>query len=207
MSIIAINAAKLPIAEKLVKGQDIITKSTSNPNVPGNTAPLAAFSTAQTALTAANAAYEPNRQAAATLMTARDNALEEWNTTLTGLAGFTESATGGEAEKIQSAGFAVRGSATPAKPVGQVQNVRVSYNGTPGYSNVRWDRETNADAYMVQCSADPITETSWKNMGTVTKPKFEGNGATPGIKCWYRIAAVNGVGEGPWSEPALRPVM
>lgn len=207
MSIIAMNVNRLPIAEKLVKGQDIITKSTSNPNVPGNTAPLAAFSTAQTKLTAANAAYEANRQAATTLMTARDNALDEWNTTLTGLAGFTESATGGVAEKIQSAGFAVRGSATPPRPVGQVQDVRVSYNGTPGYSDVRWERETSADAYMVQCSPDPITEASWKNMGTVTRAKFEGNGATPGQKCWYRVAAVNALGAGPWSEPALRPVM
>lgn len=207
MSVIAMNVNRLPIADKLVKGQDIITKSTSNPNVPGNTAPLAAFSTAQAALTAANAAFESNRQAATTLMTARDNALEEWNTRLTGLAGFTENATGGDAEKIQSAGFAVRADRTPPQAVGQVENVRVSYNGNPGYSDVRWDRESSADAYMVQCSPDPITEASWRNMGTVTRAKFEGNGATPGQKCWYRVAAVNAIGAGPWSEPALRPVM
>ncbi|MGB8170000.1 MAG: fibronectin type III domain-containing protein [Chthoniobacteraceae bacterium] len=201
------NVSKLPIPDKLVKGQDIITKSTANPNVPGNTATLAAFSAAQAALTAANAAYEANRQAATMLMTERDNALEAWLVKLTLLAAFTESATDGLAEKIQSAGFAVRSEATPPQPVGQVQNVRVGYNGSPGYSDVRWDRDPNADAYMVQCSPDPITETSWKNMGTVTRARFEGNGATPGQRCWYRIAAVNALGEGPWSEPALRPVM
>ena len=207
MSNIALNTSKLPIADKLVKGQDIITKSTSNPNVPGNTAPLAAFSTAQTALTAANSAYEANRQEAAMLMTARDNALNTWNTTLVGLAGFTESATGGDAEKIQSAGFDIRATPTPPQPVAQVANVRVSFNGTPGYSDVRWDRDPQADAYMVQCSPDPITDASWKNMGTVAEAKYTGNGATPGQKCWYRIAGVNRLGQGPWSEPALRPVM
>ena len=207
MSNIALKTNKLPIPEKLVKGQDIITKSTANPNVPGNTTALAAFSTAQTNLTTANAAYEANRQEAAMLMTARDNAETEWNTTLVGLAGLTESVTGGDAEKIQSAGFDIRATPTPPQPVGQVKNVRVSFNGTPGYSDVRWDRDPHADAFMIQCSPEPITETSWKNMGTVTEAKYTGNGATPGQKCWYRIAGVNRLGQGPWSEPALRPVM
>lgn len=207
MSIIALNVSKLPIADKLVKGQDIITKSTSNPNTPGNAAALATFSAAQAALTAANAAYEANRQSATALLAARDNALENWNTTLIGLGGVTESVTGGVAEKMLSAGFDVRAEPRPAQPVAQVQDVRVSYNGNPGYSNVRWDREVNADAYLVQCSPDPITETSWRNLGTVTEAKFSGNGATPGVKCWYRVSAVNRLGQGPWSEPALRPVM
>ncbi len=207
MSNIALNTSKLPITGKLVKGKTIITKSTNNPNVPGNTAALALFSTAQEDLDAANAAYEAAKQQLAMLQTARDNALNQWNTTLVGLAGVTESATGGDAEKIQSAGFDVRATPTPPQPVGQVANVRVSFNGTPGYSDVRWDRETNADAYMVQCSADPITEAGWRNMGTMTEAKFTGNGATPGQRCWFRIAGVNRLGEGPWSEPALRPVM
>ena len=207
MSNIAINTASLPILGKLAKGQEIITMSTANTNVPGNTTPLAAFSAAQAALTTANAAADAARQASKTRTEEQSDALEAWNAGITGLAAFTENATGGDAAKILSAGFDVRAERTPPQPVAQVMNVRVAYNGTPGYSNVRWDRETNSDAYMVQCSAEPITETSWKNMTTVTEAKFTGNGATPGVKCWYRIAGVNRLGQGPWSEPALRPVM
>ena len=47
MSTIAINVCGLPLADKLVKGQDIITKSTNNPAVPGNATLLAAFVAAQ----------------------------------------------------------------------------------------------------------------------------------------------------------------
>ena len=47
MSTIAINVSGLPLADKLVKGQDIITKSTNNPAVPGNATLLAAFVAAQ----------------------------------------------------------------------------------------------------------------------------------------------------------------
>jgi len=33
------------------------------------------------------------------------------------------------------------------------------------------------------------------------------SGAEPGKVCWFRICAVNVLGQGPWSEPARRPVM
>jgi hypothetical protein len=101
----------------------------------------------------------------------------------------------------------VRAEPSPAQPVSQVENVKVLFNGFPGHSEVRWKRETNADAYVVERSADPITPTGWDNLGTVTEAKCEGNGTIPGQKCWYRVAAVNKLGQGPWSEPALRPVI
>ncbi len=207
MSKIVINVSSLTIADKLVKGQDIITKSTTNPNVPGNAAVLAAFTTAQAAFTAANAAYEAVRQQARQLMTQRDTAEEEWVTSINILAAFTESATDGDAAKIESAGFGVKAAPTPPQPVGQVENVKVTFTGMPGHSEVRWKRETNADAYVLERSPDPITATSWDNVGTVTEAKYEGNGTVPGQKYWYRVAGVNKLGQGPWSEPALRPVM
>lgn len=207
MSMIAINTGKLSIPQKQDKGATIITMSTSNPNVPGNASPLAVFVTAQARLTAAAAAAEEARQASKVRTSELNAALVLWNAAIVGLASFTEMATGGDAGKILSSGFDVRAEPTPPQPVGQVMDVRVSYNGTPGYSDVRWDREANADAYMVQCSPEPITETSWKNMGTVTEVRFSGNGATPGVRCWYRVAGVNRLGQGVWSEPALRPVM
>ena len=91
--------------------------------------------------------------------------------------------------------------------MGQVLNVRVAYTGDPGYSEVSWKKESNADAYVVECSQEPITEAGRRNMGTVVGVKYVGNGAIPGQKCWYRVSAVNRDGRGPWSEPALRPVM
>lgn len=207
MANIALNTSRLPIADKLVRGQDIMTKSTDNPDVPGNTAVLGLFSTAQTNLDAANAKWEAHKQAGAMIMAEREAAELEWDGAIVGLAAFTQSATGGSAPKILSTGFDVRAEPAPAQPVGQVMDVRVTFNGMPGYSKVGWKREANADAYVVQRSPDPITEAGWANQGTVTEAKFEGNGVVPGQKYWYRVAAVNRLGQGPWSEPALRPVM
>lgn len=207
MANIAMNTSKLSIPEKLGKGQEIITMSTANPAVPGNTALVTALSTAQAALVAANAAFEQGRQDCKQMMAARDAALVEWNAAVNGLAAFTESATGGDPTEILSTGFAVKAQPSPPQPVAQVLNVRVAFTGDPGYSEVSWKKESNADAYVVECSQEPITDASWRNMGTVVGVKYVGNGAIPGQKCWYRVAAVNRDGRGPWSEPALRPVM
>ncbi len=201
------NTSKLPIVQKLVKGQEIITMSTGNPAAPGNTALLAALTAAQTTLTVTNAAYEEARQAAKQALAARETALAAWNLALVPLAAFTESATGGDAEKILSTGFDVRSEPTAPYPVQQILNVKVSFTGMPGHSEVRWKREANAEAYVLERSPDPITATSFENVGTVTEAKYEGNGAVPGQKYWYRVAGVNRLGQGPWSEPALRPVM
>lgn len=100
MAIIALNTSRLPVLAKLAKGQDIIDKSKNNPSVPGNAAAVTAFSNAQADLEAANTAYEANWQSGLQLLSAREDALNTWNTTLTGLSGVTENATGGEATKI-----------------------------------------------------------------------------------------------------------
>jgi hypothetical protein len=207
MATIALNTSKLPVTDKLVKGQIIITQSTSNPNVPGNTAALAAFTTAQEALQAANAAYETNRQAGTQLLTARENAVAAWSAALNGLAGITELATGGDAEKIESAGFDVRNSPTPSPVPEQVLSVNVFLTTTPGHSRITWEPVDRAEGYLVQGSPEPITPASWTQSIVSTKTIFGGNGAIAGQKYWYRVAAFNAAGQGAWSEPALRPVM
>jgi hypothetical protein len=207
MAQIAINVSKLSIAAGLVRGQEIINLSTDNPAVPGNAALLTVLSSAQTALDAANVAFEEARQNCRELKSDRDDKLAAWRNALTGLAAFTESATGGDATKILSTGFAIKAQPVPPNPVEQILNVRVSFNGEPGKSIVNWKADASADAYRVQCCQDPIEDDGWEDMGVVAEPKFTGNGAIPGKKCWYRVAGVNRLGQGPWSEPALRPVM
>ena len=138
MSQIKTGASQLTIPQKLTLGQNIITASTSNPNVPGNTAVLAAFSTTQTALAAKLAAAVAARAAAKTSTTEQKNALAAWEAKLVALAGFTQSATGGEAAKIESAGFAVRGTPAPVPVPGQVMSLNVLLNGAPGHSKLDW---------------------------------------------------------------------
>ena len=207
MATIALNINRLPIADKIVKGQQYITLGTDNPDVPGNAAALAAFSVAQAALITSNNAYEASRQVSTNLLSERDDALAAWNTALNGLAGVTENVTQGEKTKILSAGFDVRGTKTPAPPLGAPASLTVNTNGMPGVSKLKWAPVRGAVSYLVEKSLEPVTDASWVQVGTPTKASCETTGAEPGKPLWFRAAAVNATGAGPWSSPMMRPVM
>lgn len=207
MSQIAINISRLSISEALTKILGIINMSTDNPAAPNNGPLLALLTTAHTDLTAANTAYEDARKTCAELKEIRDAKQLAMRVAVNNLAAFTEIATGGDAAKILSTGFDVKSEPVPPSPVGQILNVRVSFTGEPGKSTVTWKADPYADAYRVQCCQDPLNENEWVDIATVAEPKFTGNGAIPGKLCWYRAAGVNRLGQGLWSEPALRPVM
>ena len=207
MANIAINTNGLPLPEKIVKGQQIITMSTANPLVPGNGAVLAAFSNTQADLIAANDAYETSRQVTANLLSQRNDAQAAWNAAISTLAAFTESATKGDKTAILGAGFDVRGTRTPPPPLEAPAGLKVATNGTPGVSKIKWDPVHGAVSYLVEMSPDPITAKSWEQVDTPTKSSCEADGAEPGKIQWFRVAGVNASGAGPWSEPAMRPVM
>ena len=207
MAIIALNTSKLPITDKLVKGQEIITKSTGNPAVPGNAASLAAFSNAQADLLAQNEAWENNRLSGVQLQTSLQNALASWNTMLNGLAGVTENATQGDAEKIQSAGFAIRATPSPRPPLEAPTGLLARTNGAPGVTRLNWNPLDGARFYIVQQNPNPMLENGWVQVATSTKARCETEGVEPGTEMWYRVAAADSDGQGPWSAPTCRPVM
>ena len=207
MSQIKIGVNGLPIGDKILRGQNIITKSTGNANVPGNAVPLAAFSAKQTAFQTAVADAIAKREAAKNATLVQDTAEGQWRASLMLLAAFTENATGGDAAKFTTAGFEARGTNTPTPVPEQVLSVNVFVNSTPGHSRVTWGGVERADGFVVQGSPDPITPTSWTQSGVSTKTAYNANGAAPGQKYWYRVAAFNAAGQGAWSVPAERPVM
>jgi hypothetical protein len=207
MSMIKINVSTLNKQMKAARGLQIIAAQTGNPNVPGNTVPLADFATEQTSLEEALALMAATRIAALEATAAADAAVVRWLEKLTMLAAFTETATGGDAAKIISAGFQVKAGRTPAQLLPAVEGLLVELNGEPGHADLSWTPIPGATGYMAQGSPDPITPTSWTNPAVTTKAFMVANGAAPGEAYWYRVAAFNAKGQGPWSAVAPRPVM
>jgi hypothetical protein len=179
---------------------------TNNPLVPGNAACLAMFTTAQAGLVSANEAVNVAREALREAYIDRDAAEAEWDDKVTCLCAFTESATEGNPGAIVSAGFGVRAQRTPPQPLGAPQNVTVQTNGSPGVSRLSY-RLSGADTFLIERSMDPVTPINWEQVLATTKTSCEIPGGDPGKRCWFRIAGVNAAGQGPWSEPASRPVM
>ena len=116
-------------------------------------------------------------------------------TKLTLLASFTESATGGVAEAIESAGFGVRRRRTPPQSLPAPINVEAVTNGMPGHTLLSWAVIAGAKSYVIQISADPMTATSWQLACICTSATADVNGAEAGKRYWYRVAAVNATGQ------------
>jgi len=207
MAKIKTNVSHIPVPQKLIRGAEFITMGTSNPNVPGNAALITAMTAAQTTLQAAEAAAEEARNTAKQKTADRNAARAAWMTAVTNLAGFTQSATSGNAGKILSAGFDIANPPVPLPVPVAVTGLTVALNGTPGHSKVSWNGVPEADGYLVQGSPDPITPTSWQMPQIAMKPACDTNGATAGQKYWYRVAAFNAAGQGPWCPVTERPVM
>jgi len=193
-------------AKKVEKGAAIIKESTNNPLVPGNGPCLAAFVAAQANLIAATQALTVARDVVKQATLARNDAVLDWDTKVSCLAAFTEAVTDGNPTAIMSAGFGVRANASIPKPLTAPLDLLVKTNGSPGISKLSWSL-AGADTFLVERSPDPVTATSWEQVRVTTKTQCEIPGAEPGEKCWFRVAGVNTVGQGPWSAEAPRPVM
>ncbi len=207
MTSITTKTSRLSIPEKSIRGTLIISMSTGNPLVPGNEAPLAAFSALQDELTAAIAAVHCARTTLRELVSRQGTIEKRWDQGISQLASFTKFATNSDPTAMLSAGFGIRGPDTPSQPLPAPQDVTASTNGAPGCTKLSWAPVPGAIVYVIQMSPDPITDDGWEYMPVSTRSSAELDGAEPGKHTWFRVAAVNSTGQSSWSMPARRPVM
>ncbi len=70
-----------------------------------------------------------------------------------------------------------------------------------GAVELRWKRPLRRCFFVVQFTSDPSVETGWKFLLTCSNAKCHVEGLRPGTQYWFRIAAGNAHGKGPWSSP------
>ena len=169
---------------------------------PAAPAFLAAFTAFQTALGASVTAQQASKQAT----TVKDNARAALETALTQRGNYVEMIAPGDAAKIQSAGFDIKGGGAPTGVPDTVMNLYITAGDEAGELDLQWDPLSNARSYEVQLSPDPVTPTSWASKPTVTKSKTAITGLTSGVRMWARVRAVASAGPGAWSDPATKIV-
>ena len=205
MPTVKLNISRLSITQKIARCRQITNAITGNANFPNPNPTLAAITTAtddvETAFHDAQAARQ-QAKAKTTVLNDKDYVLSGL---MAQLSAHVESVAGGDEAKIRSAGMDTK--APPSSPT-EIPEPPASLSATAGDRDgeidLVWEAVSGAKSYVLERSTDPVTATSWAHAGVSTKSSQTINGLASGTRYWFRVAAINGVGQSGWSDPAMK---
>jgi hypothetical protein len=106
---------------------------------------------------------------------------------------------------ILSAGMDMRGPGVPANDSpSPPQRLTATAGDHDGEIDLSWDKVSGAKSYLVEKSADPPNPATWTHSGVSTKSGYTATGLTSGTRYWFRVAAINNVGQSGWSDPSVK---
>lgn len=186
---------RLSVSEKLIVAERIINSMTDNPNFTNPVPTLANFTAIVNELKDAEAAMDGSK----VRTNLRNTALAVFNASVNQLQAYVENVADGNTEVILSSGFELRN--RPTKPVlPEIPELVSAKAGVlTGELLVKWKRNTQARFTMVEITRNPGTD-SWMPAGQTTGSKIVLSSYDPTQLYFVRVAHVNKVGMGPWSE-------
>lgn len=205
MTKVKLNISRLSITEKNAKCRRIVDSVTDNPSFPNPNPPLAMITAAIQASNNAFNAAQAARQEAKAKTSAQNDADDVVTGLMAQLAAHVESVAGGDETKIRSAGMDTKAAATtttsiPPPPA----NLSATAGDRDGEIDLFWEAVFGAKSYVIQISPDPITATSWAHASVSPRSSQTIDGLTSGTRYWFRVAAINAIGQSGWSDPAMK---
>jgi fibronectin type III domain protein len=204
MSQVKANVSKLNATQTMLFGRSIVTAMTGNGVFPTPAPPLASITSAATALeTAINVAIAKRAESKLSTTQMHD-AQKALALLITQEGNYVQSASGGDAAKIESAGFEVR---NPPAPIGDLPapaDLELDANVNPGHMGMRWTPVTGAASYVVERAPDGTAPLDYSSVANPTSAKAEVNTMTSGTRYWFRVAAVGAAGVGMWTLPVSK---
>lgn len=91
------------------------------------------------------------------------------------------------------------------QPVGQPEaptRLRATTGNHEGTVQLRWRRPVRRCVFFVEATTDPEGLTGWRRVAECTPQKCLLTGLATGERHWFRVAAINAHGLGPWSAVA-----
>ena len=199
MSKVKIGFSGLTIPQKIERARDIVIRMTGNANFVTPNPTLAVMTLAINALeTAALAASHGGTNLTAAMHVKEKDVDAKIDT----LAAYVQEASGGDETKILSSGFDVRKTRTPASVPAQVIDLTGSFGDFPGQVKLHCKVVTGADGYVRQVSYDGGN--TWSPSVNSSKTRMVVDGLSSGSNYWFRVAAFNRKGDGPFSDPIMQ---
>jgi hypothetical protein len=151
--------------------------------------------------TEAHAAVEELKATLKAALRVRDAKVRVMRQHTTGAASGISALTGGNVAAMLGAGLGV---AKEKHPVGKPDapgNLRVAATDFEGRVRLRWKRPIRRCAFLIEMTTDPAAATGWQQVAiSGNRQSCEVTGLESGVKCWFRVAATNAHGQGPWSQ-------
>lgn len=197
---VKVNITRLLPAELIDRARALIAALTGNAGFPTPAPTLVELGDAADALEAADAAVINNGGRQDYL--ARNKRAQELRDLIILLGSYVQVASGGDPEKILSAGFEIRRTPSPAGLLPAPGNLRAVASSLPGVMDLRWDRVRHRLIYQVEfCTGDPLTE-SWKPLVLLGNNTYSASGLASGTAYSFRLRAIGAAGPGPLSDTA-----
>jgi hypothetical protein len=206
MPLIVTGLTTLTDAELIQFAKNVHTALKGNPNVPAPNPTLPALQALITTAQTGVHAYEAEKEVLRARKKVRDEAIKALCDGLRIEADTVQAITGGQPDKIESAGFRIRSRPTPVGTPAKVTNLMVAAGPADGTLKAAWKPVHGVRSYELEASPDPMTPTSWIYKGAVTKSKATVNSFTSGAKVWVHVRGIGAAGPGPWSDPAVKTV-
>ncbi|MBK9149107.1 MAG: fibronectin type III domain-containing protein [Flavobacteriales bacterium] len=199
--IVKLALSGLSPAALVERARAIIAALTGNADFTTPVPTLAAVGAAADAVEAADTAVLNNGGKQDYL--ARNLRVQELRDLLVLLGAYVQVTSGGDPEKILSAGYPYRKAPEPVGPLPAPGNLRVEVNKLAGQLDLAWDRVVGRMFYEAQSnSTDPAVEADWKSLVNQSDNTYSATGLTGNKLYYFRVRAVGAAGAGPWSDPA-----
>ena len=102
---------------------------------------------------------------------------------------------------LLAAGVGIKKAKQPVGIPDAPARLRVVSTEFEGAVSLRWKRPVRRCAFTIQMTTAPAATRGWKSVGISIKQSGIVTGLKSGLKCWFRVAASNAHGQGPWSQP------
>lgn len=187
MKTISLGIFKMTAAMLVAFAQHIYLMMTGNLNFATPDPTLAKLKTAWEKLQAAIGAAVDGGKAAHQL---KREAEDELKLVISQMAAYVFNTAAGDANKILSAGFKVRGQAAPIPVLGMPQDLRTLPTQFVGLISLKWDRVYGAVNYEVFVNTtDPTKEEAWTSVGLTSKSRMEVSDLDSAKYYWFRVQA------------------
>jgi hypothetical protein len=190
-------------AQLIERARALFIALTGNADFPTPTPTLAVLDAAADALEAAEAAVINNGGRQDYL--ARNERDTDLRSLITLLGSYVQVTSGGDPEKILSAGFQTRKVAAPLGLLPAPGNLRAVASSLPGVIDLRWDRVRGRLIYQVEiCEGDTLLPENWKPLILLGRNAHTAVGLTSHKDYSFRVRAIGAAGPSPLSDTATQ---